>query len=109
MEKNLNSLIRSIFYIAVPMILSNVSAPLLGLVDTAIVGRIGTTEIGSVAIGATTFSLIFSSFVFLRICTTGYIAQSWGSKNTAEAENIIQKTISISIACGLFVILLSIP
>ena len=67
MEKNLNSLIRSIFYIAVPMILSNVSAPLLGLVDTAIVGRIGTTEIGSVAIGATTFSLIFSSFVFLRI------------------------------------------
>ena len=109
MEKNLNSLIRSIFYIAVPMILSNVSAPLLGLVDTAIVGRIGTTEIGSVAIGATTFSLIFSSFVFLRICTTGYIAQSWGSKNTAEAENIIQNTISISIVCGLFVILFSIP
>ena len=100
---------KAIFFIAFPMVLSNISAPLLGLVDTAIVGRIGTNEIGAVAIGASSFSLIYWSFAFLRMCTTGYIAQSWGKNNLKEIEEIIKNTISMAILCGILVLILSIP
>ena len=109
MNNNLLSDTKAILFIAIPMILSNISIPLLGLVDTAIVGRIGTTEIGSVAIGAATFSLIYWSFSFLRMCTTGYIAQAWGRSNLKDAEDIVQKTISIALFCGILIIILSIP
>ena len=109
MNNNISSLVRSILFISIPMIISNISIPLLGLIDTAIVGRIGTIEIGSVAIGAATFSLIYWSFSFLRMCTTGFVAQSWGGRKEKEVEEILQKTISIAIFCGILIILLLIP
>ncbi|MXX22202.1 MAG: MATE family efflux transporter, partial [Rhodospirillales bacterium] len=64
--------------LALPMILSNLTVPLVGMVDTAVVGRISVADIGAVAVGATVFSFLFWTFAFVRRGTTGFAAQAHG-------------------------------
>ena len=78
-----------IINIAIPMIISNLSTPLLGIVDTAIVGRISIEQIGAIAIGSTILSFIYFCFGFFRMGTTGLVAQAWGKKNLQEIEKIL--------------------
>ena len=78
-----------IINIAIPMIISNLSTPLLGIVDTAIVGRISVEQIGAIAIGSTILSFIYFCFGFFRMGTTGLVAQAWGKKNLQEIEKIL--------------------
>ncbi|MEM8743329.1 MAG: MATE family efflux transporter, partial [Pseudomonadota bacterium] len=71
---------RHVLAIAVPIILSNVTTPLIGLVDTAVLGQLGDPHyIGGVAIGAMLFSLLYLAFSFLRMGTTGITAQAEGA------------------------------
>ena len=78
-----------IINIAIPMIISNLSTPLLGIVDTAIVGRISIEQIGAIAIGSTILSFIYFCFGFFRMGTTGLVAQAWGKRNLQEIEKIL--------------------
>ena len=78
-----------IINIAIPMIISNLSTPLLGIVDTAIVGRISVEQIGAIAIGSTILSFIYFCFGFFRMGTTGLVAQAWGKRNLQEIEKIL--------------------
>ncbi|MEM7708975.1 MAG: MATE family efflux transporter [Pseudomonadota bacterium] len=73
---------RQVLNLAWPMILSNVSIPLLGMVDTAVVGHLPEAHhLGAVAVGATIFSFVFWGFGFLRMGTTGFVAQAYGKQD----------------------------
>ncbi|MBN8248185.1 MAG: L-rhamnose isomerase [Verrucomicrobia bacterium] len=76
---------RTILAIAVPIMLSNVSTPLLGAVDTAVVGQIpDPAHIGAVAVGSLVFTFVFWAFGFLRMGTTGLTAQALGARDSDE-------------------------
>ncbi|MFV2031152.1 MAG: MATE family efflux transporter, partial [Gammaproteobacteria bacterium] len=71
---------RKVWALAGPIMLSNVSVPLVGAVDTAVVGRLPEPQaIGAVALGALIFSFLFWGFGFLRMGTTGFIARAFGA------------------------------
>ena len=67
--------------IAIPMIISNISTPLLGIIDTSIIGRISIEQIGAIAIGSSFLSFLYFCFSFFRMGTTGLIAQARGINN----------------------------
>ncbi len=95
-----------ILNIAIPMIIANLSIPLLGLVDTAIVGRINIEQIGSVAIGSTILSFIYFCFGFFRMGTTGLTAQAWGQNNLKKIENIFIQNFVLAIIISALLILI---
>lgn len=70
--------------------LANASVPLLGLSDTAVIGNFGSLEaLGAIAFGAIVFSFAYWSFGFLRMGTTGFVAQALGAKNALEIRAVI--------------------
>ena len=81
---NYIKLYKLIISIAIPMILSNISTPLLGLIDTSIIGRINVEQIGAIAIGSSILSFFYFCFGFFRMGTTGLIAQAYGQKMTKK-------------------------
>src|SRR5690554_4426438 len=75
---------KTMFAIALPMVISNIAAPLLGLVDTAIIGHLpDAIYLSAVALGAMVVSFIYLLAVFLRMSTTGLIAQGFGANDVA--------------------------
>lgn len=96
-----------ILRLAVPVILANASAPLLGLADTAVIGRTGTAgELGAIALGALVFSFVYWGFGFLRMGTTGFIAQAAGAKNLREARLVLLRGLVVAIGIGMGLVLL---
>lgn len=99
-----------VWYLAWPVILSNITTPLLGLVDTAVVGRLpGPEYIGAVAIGATAFTGIFWMFGFLRMGTTGFVAQAAGANDFTEVRSILARAMLISLILGALLVALQQP
>lgn len=73
---------RQIFRLAIPNIISNITIPLVGLVDTFLVGHLDNSNyIGAVALGSVVFMFLYSGFGFLRASTTGFTAQSYGARS----------------------------
>ena len=92
---------RTVLRIALPVMLSNASTPLIGVVDTAIVGRIpDTAYIAAVAVGALVFTFVFWGFGFLRMGTTGLTAQALGSGDTDELVAGLGRALLISAVVG---------
>jgi MATE family multidrug resistance protein len=101
---------RKIFQIAWPIILSNISVPLLGLVDTAVIGNLGDAAlIGAIAVGAMIFSFVYWGFGFLRMGTTGLIAQACGARNTDEIKATIYRAMLVGLTIGTVLIALQLP
>jgi MATE family multidrug resistance protein len=101
---------KAIWQIAAPMILSSISTPLVGLVDTALMGHLDTPAyLGGVAAGAVIFSVLFMSLNFLRMGTTGVTAQAFGSGNKAEILNSLAQPLVIAGLLALALIMLQIP
>lgn len=76
---------REILAIALPAIISNITTPLLGLVDTAIVGHLGSaTLIGAIAVGSNIFNMVYWIFGFLRVGASGLTAQAYGRNDSVE-------------------------
>ncbi len=99
-----------ILHLAVPVILSNLSIPLLGAVDTAVVGHLDApNKIGGVAVGALIFSFLYWGFGFLRMGTTGLAAQARGGARRHEAGLILLRALALGAAIGLVLILLQVP
>ncbi len=72
-----------LFRLALPIILANASVPLLGLVDTAVIGQMGqTADLAAIALASLIFSFVYWAFSFLRIGTTGFISQAVGQITT---------------------------
>ena len=96
--------------IAAPMILSNISVPLLGMVDTGVVGHLeNSTYLGAVAIGGTIFTLLYFGVNFLRMGTTGIAAQSYGAEDYDGLRVSLGQALIVSLAIALTFLLLQVP
>ena len=101
---------RAILAIALPIMLSNVSTPLLGAVDTAVVGQIpDPAYIGAVALGSLVFTFVYWAFGFLRMGTTGLTAQALGARDTDELVAALARSLLIAGAAGAALITLQWP
>ena len=101
---------RTVFAFALPIMLSNVSTPLLGVVDTAVVGRLpDPAYIGAVALGALIFNFLFWGFGFLRMGTTGLTAQALGADDAAEQRTALGRALLIALGIGAALIVLQWP
>lgn len=101
---------KRILHIAVPSIVSNVTIPLLGLVDTAITGHLGAAAyIAAIAVGTSIFSLCYWVFSFLRMGTGGLTAQAFGRGSATECRECLRKALAIAILAGVAIIALQRP
>ena len=101
---------RRVLRIAVPIVVSNATVPILGAVDTAVVGQMGAAApIGAVGIGAVVLSALYWIFGFLRMGTTGLAAQARGAGDEAETDALLSRALLIALAGGLALILLQLP
>jgi MATE family multidrug resistance protein len=99
---------RSVLTVAVPIMLSNVSEPLIGVVNTAVIGQLKEPYyIGAIAVGALIFSFIFWGFGFLRMSTGGLSAQALGAGDRTELVAVLIRALMIGLAAGIGLILLS--
>ena len=93
-----------------PIILANAAVPLLGLVDTAVIGNVGSIEdLGAIAFGALIFSFVYWSFGFLRMGTTGFAAQASGSGDEQEVRAVLGRALLMAFGLGLLLILIQWP
>lgn len=97
---------KRILTISVPIILSNITIPLLGLVDTAVIGQLGQiVPIGAVGIGSIIISAIYWIFGFLRMGTTGLTAQAVGKRDHGEIIALFSRALLVGIIGGFILIL----
>jgi MATE family multidrug resistance protein len=98
---------RRVLKIALPIVAANVTVPLLGLVDTAVIGQMGqAAPIGAVGLGAIILAVFYWMFGFLRMGTTGLAAQAHGAGDGPEAGAILKRGLLIAGAAGLAMIAL---
>lgn len=101
---------RRVLAIALPIVLSNATIPILGVVDTGVVGQMGRAEpIGAVGIGAVILASIYWIFGFLRMGTSGLVAQAHGAGNEIEEGGHLLRALGIGLAAGLALIALHLP
>ena len=105
---------RNILSLAIPNIITNITVPLLGMVDTAIVGHItagtsGEDYIGAIAIGSMIFNIIYWNFGFLRMGTSGFTAQAYGADDKKEQMSILLRACFIALLAALALIVLQKP
>lgn len=101
---------KRILGLAVPSIISNITVPLLGLVDVSIVGHLGSAAyIGAIAIGGMLFSMIYWIFGFLRMGTSGLTAQAYGRRDLAEVILLFVRSLGIAFVLALLLIMLQYP
>ena len=90
--------------------LTNLTVPLLGLVDTAVLGHLDTPEyLGAVAVGANLFSILYWTFGFMRMGTTGLAAQAWGKRDEFAQIALLLRSVLLAIGIGLLLILFHQP
>ena len=95
---------------AIPIVLANATIPILGAVDTAVVGQLGlAVPIGAVGIGAIIITAIYWLFGFLRMGTTGLTAQAIGSGDNSETSALLVRGIIIGLVAGLILIIAQVP
>ena len=101
---------REILQIALPSIVSNITVPLLGLIDAAIVGHLGAASyIGAIAVGGMLFNIIYWIFGFLRMGTSGMTSQAYGQKDEAETMRILARSMGVGMLIALVLIILQYP
>lgn len=99
-----------ILRLALPSIVSNITVPLLGLIDVAIVGHLGAASyIGAIAVGGMLFNIIYWLFSFLRMGTSGMTAQALGRRDLQEAIRVLFRAVGIGISVSLALLLLQYP
>lgn len=101
---------RSIARQAWPIIVANAAVPMLGLVDTAVIGHYGTAvDLGALALGALLFNFIYWSFGFLRMATTGFTAQADGAGDEPEVRATLARSAGLGLLLGVGLLLLQWP
>lgn len=101
---------RRVLRIAVPVVIANATVPLLGVVDTGVVGQLGDpVPIGAVGLGAVITTSIYWAFGFLRMGTVGLAAQALGARDTAEVAALLTRVLMIGLGAGLLLMLLQTP
>lgn len=107
-ENNINH--KMIWHLAGPMILANISIPILGMVDTAVIGHLDSAHyLGGVAIASLIFNFLFWGFGFLRMATTGLTAQAHGDNDKKLSLKVLQHSLMLAMAIALGILLLQSP
>lgn len=101
---------RDVLKIALPITLSNATVPLIGFVDTAVVGQLGQPHVmGAVAIGAVIFNILYWTFGFLRMGTTGLTAQALGAQDQREIAGHLLRALLVAAVGGVLLVALQWP
>ena len=105
---------KRIVCLAIPNIITNITVPLLGMVDTAIVGHLNADGqsadyIGAIAIGTMIFNIIYWNFGFLRMGTSGFTAQAYGAKDRTQQMSVLLRACFIALTASLLLIVLQKP
>lgn len=101
---------REILQIALPSIVSNITVPLLGLIDVTIVGHLGAASyIGAIAVGGMFFNIIYWIFGFLRMGTSGMTSQAFGRKDDAETMRLLTRSTGVGLVIAFILIVLQYP
>ncbi|MDO5523763.1 MAG: MATE family efflux transporter [Bacteroidia bacterium] len=101
---------KRIFRLAVPNIITNITVPLLGMIDIAIAGHLGSAVyIGAIALGANIFNMIYWNFGFIRMSSSGFAAQAYGARDFTEAMNVLIRSLLVGLGIGLLIVLLQYP
>ncbi|NPD44935.1 MULTISPECIES: MATE family efflux transporter [unclassified Lentimicrobium] len=99
-----------ILKLALPNILSNISVPLVGMVDLALMGHMDSEiHLNAIAIGGSIFSFIYMSFGFLRMSTTGFVAQAHGQNNSNQIVQVFSRSMMVAFSVALVLMSLQIP
>ena len=99
---------KQLWLLAIPVMLSNVSVPLLGLVDTAILGHLDDSRyLAAVAMGTSLFTFVFWSFAFLRMGTTAMVAKHY--QQPLQLNGVLQSAVILAVAIGVGLILIAQP
>lgn len=101
---------KQVFKLALPSIISNITVPLLGIIDLTIVGHMGDViYIGAIAIGTMIFNVLYWLFGFLRMGTSGMTSQALGRRDLTEAMRLLVRSLTISTAIAVIFILFQLP
>lgn len=101
---------RRILRLAIPSIISNITVPLLGLVDVTIVGHLGATAyIGAIAVGGLLFNILYWNFGFLRMGTSGLTSQAYGRKDAMEEVRVLVQAVGVGVISAAVILLLQYP
>lgn len=101
---------RQILRLSIPNIISNITVPLLGMADMAIVGRLGSESmIGAMAVGVAIFNFIYWSFGFLRMGTSGFTAQAYGARDMREMISSLSRSVSVALSVAALILVLQYP
>lgn len=101
---------RRILRLAIPNIISNITIPLLGMVDIAIAGRLGEdSAIGAIAIGTTIFNMIYWACGFLRMGTSGITAQAYGARDLHECTKILVRSLFVAVILAVILVIFRLP
>lgn len=101
---------RRILHLAIPSIVSNITVPLLGLVDVTIVGHLGATAyIGAIAVGGLLFNILYWNFGFLRMGTSGLTSQACGRKDKDAEIRVLVQAVSVGLFSALVMLILQYP
>lgn len=99
---------REILSLAIPSIITNITTPLLALMDVAIVGHMGDASyIAAIAVGGTIFNMVYWLFAFLRMGTSGLSAQAHGAQDEHELNLVLSRGILVALSASAIIILLS--
>ena len=101
---------KRVLAIALPIVLSNATVPILGAVDTGVVGQLGeAAPIGAVGIGAIILSAIYWIFGFLRMGTVGLTSQAQGKGEHDEVSALLSRALLVGLGGGLLIVLIQLP
>ena len=103
-------LIRSIFSLSVPAIITNITTPLLSITDVAIVGHMGSAVfIAAIALGGTMFNMLYWLCGFLRMGSSGLTAQAFGGNNINETHMILARALALAFIIGGIFVVMQLP
>lgn len=101
---------RQILRIALPSIVSNITVPLLGLVDVAITGHLGSAAyIGAIAVGGMLFNIIYWMFAFLRMGTSGMTSQAFGARDLPGVVSVLFRSVSVALCISIVMLCVQVP
>lgn len=102
---------KEILQIALPSIVTNITVPLLGIVDVAITGHIGnsTVAIGAIAVGGLVFNMVYWLFNFLRMGSSGLTAQAYGRSDGEGQKQVLRIGVTVAMVCGVLILALQRP
>ncbi len=101
---------REILRIALPSIITNITVPLLGIVDLAIVGHLNNeAAIGAIAVGGLIFNMVYWLFNFLRMGSSGLTAQAYGRRDLVSIRKVLRMGLTVALICGICIFIIQRP